>query len=163
LFPSEKPVFVSARNNIANTYYGRTTHEIFRPNRVQQEEITSITVSKEDEKRIDDYYSSLVENINFVFCNRMNEKIEILRCDGAKRCCGIIVLFRKNDMQYYIYGISIVSHKLVFIEIDDYISRKYAENRFCNLVKDWRYVIDEADLDNANPFELNEDKISVVF
>jgi hypothetical protein len=93
----------------------------------------------------------------------MNEKIEILRCGRTKKCCGIIVLFRKNDMQYYLYGISIVNHKLVFIDIDDYISRKYAENRFSNLLKNWIYDIDEADLDNVNPFQLNENEIGLVF
>ena len=156
-----KKVFAPSYNT--NTYYRRTTHERYKPNRVVHEEITSIIVSKEDERRIDDYYSSLLKNISSVFYNRMNEKIEILRCDGAKRCCGIIVLFRKNDIQYYLYGISIVNHKLVFIEIDDYISRNVAENRFRNLVKVWEYYIDEADLDKANPFELNEDKTDFIF
>ena len=154
---------VLAPSHITNTSYERTTPERYLPNRVVQKEITSIIVSNEDERRIDDYYTSLLENINSAFYNRMNEKIEILRCGGAKKCCGIIVLFRKNDKQYYLYGISIINHKLVFTDIDDYISRKYAENRFSNLVKDWIYVIDEADLDNVNPFQLNENEISFVF
>lgn len=156
-----KKTFTPSYNS--NTYYGRTIHDSYMSNRVVQKEIASIKVSKEEEKRIDDYYSSLLENINLVFYNRMNEKIEILRCGEAKRCCGIIVLFRKNDTQYYLYGISVVNNKLVFIEIDDYISRKYAESRFCYLVKDWKYVIDEADMDNANPFDFNEETISIIF
>jgi hypothetical protein len=145
------------------TYYGRTTHERYMPNRVVKEKITSITVSKDDERRIDDYYSFLLRCIGSFFSNKMSEEIEILSCDRAKKCCGIIVLFRKNGTYYYLYGISIVNHKLVFIEINDYMSKYYGEKYFKYFVANWKYSIDDADLDNANPFEFNEDTISIVF
>ena len=141
-----------ARSNIANTYYRRTTHERYMPIRVVQKKANSITLP-EDEKCINDYYIFLSRRIGFFFCNKMSEEIEILSCSRAKRCCGIIVLFKKNGTQYYLYGISIVNHKLVYIEINDYNSKNFAEKYFNYFVANWKYFIDEADFDIANPFE----------
>jgi hypothetical protein len=108
--------------------------------------------SMAESNKIDELYLQLSSKKGMHFINSKGEDIEILSCGQAKKSCGIIVLFKKNCAEnYYIYGVTCIDDRLIYVWIDDYMDKRYAENRFKYLLSNW-YEYQEFELSD-NPFE----------
>lgn len=107
--------------------------------------------SKSECDMVDDYYLQLSSKQGKPFTNSKGERIEILSCEKTKKSCGIIVLFRKDSSDYYIYGVTCIDNRLLFIWINEYTNKSRAEQRFKYLLSNWNEY-QEYEV-SSNPFE----------
>lgn len=113
------------------------------------------SVVKYESTTLADYRKSLLKERKFK--NSRGEIIEILCCEESRKYHALIVLCQINNGSYYIYGVSISKNQLVFSQIIDYTSIKYAERYYNNFIRNWEFNVN--DVIEYNPFEQNSSDI----